>query len=91
MVNLRLRKKLYCSAAVLLFLFAVCGSNLQAADDNGSTGADQQAKIVFNKGSLPAKAAVTGLPLTQNVAEGSTIALADIKVNVKNYTIYNKN
>jgi len=87
MVNLRLRKKLYCSAAVLLFLFAVCGSNLQAADDNGSTGADQQAKIVFNKGSLPAKAAVTGLPLTQNVAEGSTIALADIKVNVKNYTI----
>jgi hypothetical protein len=38
MVNLRFRKKLYCSVAAFLSLFALCGNNLYAADNSGSSG-----------------------------------------------------
>lgn len=80
------RRRLYCSLVAVLSLFAVCGSNLRAANDNEPEDVPvATAEITYNKGIIPT--AVTGFPQTQTVATGSDITITDMGVTGVYYVL----
>jgi peroxiredoxin len=75
MVNLRFRKKLYCSVAAFLSLFALC-SSLHAADNSGSGGVS----IAANDSQQSAQESKVGLiapKFTLTSIDGKSVSLAD--------------
>lgn len=81
------RKRLCCSIAAVLSLFAICGNNLHAATNSkpgnvpviaNNSPLSVQVEITYNKGVIPTP--VTGFPQTQTVAAGSDITITDMGV-----------
>jgi peroxiredoxin len=75
MVNFRFRKRLYCSVAAFLSLFALCGNNLYAADNSGSSGVS----IAANDSQQSAQNPSVGLApkFTLTSIDGKSVSLAD--------------
>jgi peroxiredoxin len=70
MINLRIRKKFCCLIAAFLFLFAVCGNNLYAANDDASANDSSQSAQELKVGTkAPA--------FTLTAVDGKSVSLAD--------------
>jgi peroxiredoxin len=70
MVNLRIRKKLYCLVAAFLSMFAVCGNNLYAANGDASENDSSQSAQELKVGTKAPAFTLTSV-------DGKIVSLAD--------------